>query len=81
MEDQNSIIVGSLHVDAWGSYLDNFAKSECSDFVTQDEIKPGINIVKDGMETVEELASLNPYSEVILIYWPLELFPLKHFDA
>lgn len=75
MEDQNSIIVGSLHVDAWRSYLDNFAKSECNDFVTKDKIKPGINIVKDGMETLEALANLNPSSEVILIYWPLELFP------
>ena len=75
MEDQNSIIVGSLHVDAWGHYLDNFAKIECKGFVTQDKIKLGINIVKDGMEAVEVLANLNPSSEVILIYWPLELVP------
>lgn len=75
MEEQNSIIVGSLHANAWEGYIDNFAKIECNGFVTQDKIKPGINIVKGGMETVEALANLNPSSEVILIYWPLELVP------
>lgn len=75
MEDQNSIIVGSLHVDVWVSYLDNVAKSECKNFVKQDIVKPGLNVVRDGLETVEELANLNPSSDVILVYWPLEIFP------
>ena len=75
MEDQNSIIVGSLHVEIWRNYLENFTHNECKKLLTQDVITPGLNIVRDELKTVDSLAGLNPSAQLILIYWPLELFP------
>lgn len=75
MEDQNSIIVGSLHIDVWGGYLDSFVKTECKKFICHNKLNPGLNVVQDGLDVISELADSNPSSEILLVYWPLELYP------
>ena len=80
MEEQHPTMVGSLNNLVWGAYLERFVEKGAGCNSTSQKSSTYLNITKGNYNDVICKLEESPNCDVVLIYWPLEIYPLVMDD-